>query len=92
MNEYERGTDTKQLDEFFSELRRCIVPLIQKISDCEPVDDSFLYRPCPIEQQRRLSDYIMEVYPAYCRPIYLKNPSKKQQTGTVYNGGAGFVC
>lgn len=61
LNEYERGTDTKQLDEFFSELRRCIVPLIQKISDCEPVDDSFLYRPCPIEQQRRLSDYIMEV-------------------------------
>ena len=61
LNEYERGTDTKQLDEFFSELRRCIVPLIQKISDCKPVDDSFLYRSCPIEQQRRLSDYIMEV-------------------------------
>ena len=61
LNEYERGTDAGQLDEFFSELRRSIIPLISKISGCRPIDASFLYRPCPIEQQRILSDYIMDV-------------------------------
>lgn len=61
LNEYERGVDVNMLDEFFAKLRECIVPLISKISECEPIDDSFLYRTCSVQDQRILSDYIMEV-------------------------------
>lgn len=61
LNEYERGTSMEELDKFFSELRRCIVPLISEVTKRKPIDDSFLYRNYPIEQQRKLSDYIMEV-------------------------------
>lgn len=61
LSEYERGATVEILDKFFDKLRKCIVPLISKVSECKPIDDSFLNRNCPIEQQRKLSDYIMEV-------------------------------
>ena len=61
LNEYEEGMNTKTLDAFFSQLRETIVPLIGKIQNAEPIDDSFLYKIYPVEAQRKLSDYLMEV-------------------------------
>lgn len=61
LNEYEEGMNTKTLDAFFSQLRETIVPLIGKIQSTEPIDDSFLYKTYPVEAQRKLSDYLMEV-------------------------------
>ena len=61
LNEYEEGMNTKTLDAFFSQLRDTIVPLIGKIQNAEPIDDSFLYKIYPVEAQRKLSDYLMEV-------------------------------
>lgn len=61
LNEYEEGMNTKTLDAFFSQLRETIVPLIGKIQSTEPIDDSFLYKIYPVEAQRKLSDYLMEV-------------------------------
>ena len=43
LNEYERGVDTKMLDEFFATLRQTIVPLLQKIARKPQIDDSFLH-------------------------------------------------
>lgn len=60
LNEYEEGMNMVTLDAFFAQLRSTIVPLIGKISEKPPIDDSFLARSYPVEQQRRLSDYLME--------------------------------
>ena len=61
LNEYEKGLNTDTLDVFFAELRQTIVPLIAKVKAAEQIDDSFLYGHFPIEVQRMLSDYLMEV-------------------------------
>ena len=61
LNEYEEGLTTQMLDEFFGRLRSTIVPLLEKIQKAEPIDDSFLFRHYPVEKQRFLSDYLMEV-------------------------------
>ena len=59
LNEYEKGLNTKTLDGFFSQLRQAIVPLIAKVKAAEQINDSFLYGHFPIEQQKKLSDYLM---------------------------------
>ena len=61
LNEYERGVDMAYLDEFFSALRQRLVPLIRAIGEKDQIEDSFLYRRYPLEDQRRFSDYLMEV-------------------------------
>lgn len=61
LNEYEEGMNQKTLDAFFAQLRQTIVPLLAEVQKAAPVDDSFLYRHYPIEKQRILSDYLMEV-------------------------------
>ena len=61
LNEYERGVDMKMLDAFFAQLREAIVPLLQKIAEKPQIDDSFLHREYPVEQQKAFADYLMEV-------------------------------
>jgi len=61
LNKYEEGMNTKTLDAFFAKLRRSLVPLIAKIQAAAQIDDSFLYRHYPVQQQREFSDYLMEV-------------------------------
>ena len=61
LNEYERGVDTAYLDGFFATLRERIVPLLHAIGEREQPDDSFLRRHYPVEDQRKFSDYLMEV-------------------------------
>ena len=61
LNEYEEGMNTVTLDAFFGKLREALVPLIAKIQAVPQIDDSFLYRHYPVEQQKKFSDYLMEV-------------------------------
>ena len=61
LNEYERGVDMGFLDNFFSVLRQRLVPLIKAVGQQPQPDVSFLHRHYPVEQQRRFSDYLMEV-------------------------------
>ena len=61
LNEYEEGMNTVTLDAFFGKLREALVPLIAKTQEVPQIDDSFLYRHYPVEQQRKFSDYLMEV-------------------------------
>ena len=60
LNEYEEGMNTKILDAFFGELRATIVPLLEKISSVQQIDDSFLYYHYPVDLQREFSDFLME--------------------------------
>ncbi len=61
LDEYERGVDMGFLDNFFSVLRQRLVPLIKAVGEKPQPDVSFLHRHYPVEQQRRFSDYLMEV-------------------------------
>ncbi len=61
LNEYEEGLNMQTLDAFFSQLRTALVPLIHAIGQKEQIDDSFLKRSYPIEQQRKFSEYLMQV-------------------------------
>lgn len=61
LNEFEEGITMKTLDAFFAQLRETIVPLLKKVQQAEPIDDSFLYQHYPMEIQRQFSDYLMEV-------------------------------
>lgn len=61
LNEYEEGLNTETLDTFFAQLRNVIVPLILKIQNVDQIDDSFLFKHYPVEKQRILSDYLMDV-------------------------------
>ena len=61
LNEYEEGMNMETLDAFFAQLRSVIVPLIDKVQNAQPVDDSFVFRNYPVAKQREFSDYLMEV-------------------------------
>ncbi|NLW69718.1 MAG: carboxypeptidase M32, partial [Eubacteriaceae bacterium] len=61
LDRYERGMNKETLDKFFRSLRERIVPLIKKISQAPPIDDSFLHEEYPIYKQREFSDYLMKV-------------------------------
>ena len=61
LNKYEEGMNTRTLDEFFAKLRAAIVPLVNRIQQVPQIDDRFLNRHYPVEQQRKFSDYLMEV-------------------------------
>ncbi len=61
LNEYEEGLNMQTLDAFFARLRETIVPLLERIRQAEPIDDSFLYKRYPVATQRLFSDYLMEV-------------------------------
>ena len=61
LNEYERGMTMEKLDVFFGTLRERLVPVIRAIGEVPQVEDSFLHKTYPIEDQRKFSDYLMEV-------------------------------
>lgn len=58
---YERGLTKERCDAFFGELKEAIIPLIARVTEAEPIDDSFMHSRFPIEAQRKLSDYLMDV-------------------------------
>ena len=61
LNEYEEGMNTETLDAFFARLRSAIVPLLEKVMQAPQIDDSFLEKSYPVDMQKKLSDYLMEV-------------------------------
>lgn len=62
LDQFERGLDMKQADAFFEQLQETIVPLVKRIQEeGAPIDDSFLHQDFPIEKQKQLSEYLMEV-------------------------------
>lgn len=62
LNSFEEGLTRKTCDEFFAALRERLTPLIRAVcaSDVKP-DMSVLTFHAPIEKQRILSDYLMDV-------------------------------
>ena len=70
LDRYEHGLTIAQCDTFFAALRETIVPLLAAIKERgSAIRTDFLYQNWPIEQQRKLSKKIMEVWgldPDHC--------------------------
>ena len=61
LNEFEEGLTMETLDGFFGELRQVIVPLVKAIGEKEQPDTAFLQQSFPIEGQKQLAKYLMDV-------------------------------
>ena len=61
LNEYEEGMTMEVLDVFFAQLRTAIVPLLEQIRRKNGDVPAFTKRHYPVADQRRFSDYLMEV-------------------------------
>ena len=61
LNEFEEGLTMETLDGFFTKLRSVIVPLVRAIGRKEQPDTAFLEKSYPIEGQKKLAKYLMEV-------------------------------
>ena len=61
LNEYEEGMTMETLDAFFAQLRQTIVPLMANVQAADPIEDDFLRKACCIEDQKKFSEYLMEV-------------------------------
>lgn len=61
LDKYEPGLNMEKCEIFFTALREKLVPLIQKISPKNQLDNSIIRGHFPIDAQRRLSDRLMEI-------------------------------
>lgn len=63
MDIYEEGLTMEFCDKFFAELKEGLLPIIDSVRNSEQVDNSFLFRPCPVEAQRRFSLKLCDMIP-----------------------------
>ncbi len=63
LDKHEMGSTIESLDAFFAPLQETLPPLIRAVSaKSAEVDDSCLWGNFPIDKQRALSDYLMDVF------------------------------
>ena len=80
LNEFEEGLTMETLDAFFGKLRAVIVPLVRAIGEKEQPDTSFLDQSYPIEGQKQLAKYLMEVI------------GLREETCTIAESEHPFTC
>lgn len=62
LDQYEKGLNQKVLDNFFDRLSQAFKPLVKKTSDArDSIDDSFLHKHYPREDQDKLSREVMHL-------------------------------
>lgn len=61
LNQYEKGLSKASLEVFFEGLRKELVPVIRGIAAAQQPEEAFAHKCVPIEKQRLLSDYLMQV-------------------------------
>lgn len=61
LDQFEQGLSMEQCDAFFAQLKTTIQPLVQKITQSNTkINTDFLKATWPIEDQRKLSDFLMD--------------------------------
>lgn len=61
LDEYSEGLSTSMLEPFFANVKEKLVPVIHAICESgRQVDDSLLFKPFPLEEQRKLSSFVMD--------------------------------
>ncbi len=62
LNEYEKGLNTATLDAYFAKVKGAVVPLLHRIAtQAKQPDTAFLAAEWPLDKQRQLSDYLMQL-------------------------------
>lgn len=61
LDRFETGLTRQKCDAFFAVVRRELVPLIHRVTAARQVDDAPLHGHFPLDKQRQLSDYLMQV-------------------------------
>lgn len=61
LNEHEKDFNSELLDEFFSQLKEGIVPLLKEIKENgKEIDNSFLVGGYPVEKQKEMAEFLAE--------------------------------
>ncbi len=60
LNDFEPGMNCEKYDAFFSVLKEKLVPFIQKVTQANQIDDSFLFQDFPIEDQKKYMVHMLE--------------------------------
>ncbi|WP_026890730.1 carboxypeptidase M32 [Lacrimispora aerotolerans] len=61
LNEHEKDFNSELLDEFFSQLKEGIVPLLKEIKENgKEIDNSFLSGGYPVEKQKEMAEFLAE--------------------------------
>lgn len=61
LDSFEKGLTRERCDAFFALLRQELVPLIHQVTAARQVDGSALTGHFPLDKQRELSDYLMQI-------------------------------
>ena len=59
LDDYEPGMRCEDYDAFFSEVKRRLIPLIEKIKEAKRIDTSFLHQEYPIEGQKKFMEHLL---------------------------------
>lgn len=62
LDDFEPGMNQSAYDRFFDILKAKLLPLIQDISQAEPIDESVLSRICPVDEQKRWTTEVLLPY------------------------------
>lgn len=60
LDDYEEAFPVEVLDSFFEKLKKEIIPLLRKIQQQPPIDDSFLYLEYDVEKQKEFNRFLAE--------------------------------
>ena len=60
LEDYEPGMNRSKYDAFFARVKERLVPLIQKVTAAEPIDDSFLFQSYPVEGQKAFMEHLLQ--------------------------------
>ena len=60
LDDCEEGFTREAADEFFGRIKSELVPLIHKIQAAEPIDDSFMHKDYPEDQQAKITEILMD--------------------------------
>ena len=61
LNDYEKGFTSKEYDLFFNALKKELVPFVKEILNQKPIDSDFVTKHYPIDGQKRIAKYLMDV-------------------------------
>jgi carboxypeptidase Taq len=62
LDQYEKGFTTSELDKYFEDIGRTLIPLVREVeSSSVKIDDSFLKRNYPAHLQKKFALYLMKI-------------------------------
>lgn len=60
LDDYEPGMNQEKYDAFFKKIKENILPLIKEAAEAEQIDDSFLQKEYPVEEQKKFMEDLLE--------------------------------